>query len=128
MECRKTSKREVHAFLGEGSCFGIYQFTSSRYSYFVNRIFVAVEFSIVKVRRSRIDQLVAKGKKGAKAAKHVITHLDEYLSACQLGITVAALGLGWLGEPTVQTLLRPLFHKAGLNESLTHLLSLVIAF
>ncbi|MED1543251.1 hemolysin family protein [Bacillus inaquosorum] len=90
--------------------------------------FVAVEFSIVKVRRSRIDQLVAKGKKGAKAAKHVITHLDEYLSACQLGITVTALGLGWLGEPTVQTLLRPLFHKAGLNESLTHLLSLVIAF
>ncbi|MDP4100584.1 MAG: CNNM domain-containing protein, partial [Bacillota bacterium] len=85
--------------------------------------FVAVEFSIVKVRRSKIDQLVAKGKKGAKAAKHVITHLDEYLSACQLGITVAALGLGWLGEPTVQTLLRPLFHKAGLNESLTHLLS-----
>ena len=71
--------------------------------------FVATEFAIVKVRSSRIDQLIAEGNKGAIAAKKVITHLDEYLSACQLGITVTALGLGWLGEPTFRKILLPIF-------------------
>jgi CBS domain containing-hemolysin-like protein len=90
--------------------------------------FVATEFAIVKVRTSRIDQLVAEGKSGAKAAKHVITHLDEYLSACQLGITITALGLGWLGEPTVEAMLHPLFERWDLNPSLSHILSFGIAF
>ena len=61
--------------------------------------FVATEFAIVKVRQSRIDQLVAEGKAGSFAAKQVTTHLDEYLSACQLGITVTALGIGMVGVP-----------------------------
>lgn len=90
--------------------------------------FVATEFAIVKVRSSKIDQLVAEGKKGAVSAKKVITHLDEYLSACQLGITVTAMGLGVLGEPTVERLLSPVFMKFDLNESITHLLSFGIAF
>ena len=90
--------------------------------------FVATEFAIVKVRTSRLDQLIAEGKKGAVAAKRVMTHLDEYLSACQLGITVTALGLGWLGEPTVEKLLHPLFISLHLNESVTHILSFGIAF
>ena len=90
--------------------------------------FVATEFAIVKVRSSKIDQLVAEGKKGAVSAKKVITHLDEYLSACQLGITVTAMGLGVLGEPTVERLLSPIFMKFDLNESITHLLSFGIAF
>lgn len=90
--------------------------------------FVATEFAIVKVRTSRIDQLIAEGKKGAFAAKRVVTHLDEYLSACQLGITVTALGLGWLGEPTVEKLLHPLFVSLHVNESATHILSFGIAF
>ena len=90
--------------------------------------FVATEFAIVKVRVSRIDQLIAEGKKGATAAKRVVTHLDEYLSACQLGITITALGLGWLGEPTVEKLLHPVFVYFELNESLTHILSFGIAF
>jgi CBS domain containing-hemolysin-like protein len=94
----------------------------------LNGFFVAIEFAIVKVRTSRIDQLIAEGKKGAISAKKVVTHLDEYLSACQLGITVTALGLGWLGEPTVQKLLNPLLTVLNLNESVTHILSLVIAF
>jgi CBS domain containing-hemolysin-like protein len=62
--------------------------------------FVATEFAIVKVRTSRIEQLMAEGKKSAVSAIKVVNHLDEYLSACQLGITVTALGLEWLGEPT----------------------------
>ena len=75
--------------------------------------FVASEFAIVKVRSSRINQLIEDGHKNAVPAKRVTSHLDEYLSACQLGITVTALGLGWLGEPTVEELLHPLFDKLG---------------
>ncbi|MGP7819127.1 hemolysin family protein [Niallia sp. 01092] len=90
--------------------------------------FVATEFAIVKVRTSRIDQLVAEGKKGALAAKRVTTHLDEYLSACQLGITVTALGLGWIGEPTVVAILEPLFKQFELSESVSHLISFIISF
>jgi len=90
--------------------------------------FVATEFAIVKVRMSKIDQLIVEGKKGAKAAKKVVSHLDEYLSACQLGITVTALGLGWLGEPTVEKILHPLFEYLHFNESITHILSFGIAF
>ncbi|MDZ5474478.1 hemolysin family protein [Bacillus sp. 31A1R] len=90
--------------------------------------FVATEFAIVKVRVSRIDQLIAEGKKGAISAKKVVTQLDEYLSACQLGITVTALGLGWLGKPTVEKLLLPLLENFNINESVTSILSFGIAF
>jgi len=90
--------------------------------------FVAIEFAIVKVRTSRIDQMVAEGEKRALAAKRVVTHLDEYLSACQLGITVTALGLGWLGEPTVEKLFHPVLAAFRLNEEVTHFLSLILAF
>ncbi|CAM4273996.1 hemolysin family protein [Bacillus manliponensis] len=90
--------------------------------------FVAAEFAIVKVRSSRIDQLVLEGKRGALAAKKVTSNLDEYLSACQLGITVTAMGLGWLGEPTVERLLHPLFDKWNLNPSISSVLSFGIAF
>lgn len=69
--------------------------------------FVATEFAIVKIRSSKIDQLILEGKKGAVSAKKVITHLDEYLSACQLGITVTALGIGWVGESTFEVILHP---------------------
>ncbi|WP_108670279.1 hemolysin family protein [Peribacillus acanthi] len=90
--------------------------------------FVATEFAVVKVRTTRIDQLIEEGKPGAIAAKHVVTHLDEYLSACQLGITITALGLGWLGEPTVEKLLHPVFERFELSSSLNHILSFGIAF
>ena len=90
--------------------------------------FVAVEFAIVKVRRTKIDQLIVEKKRGALAAKEVTSHLDEYLSACQLGITVTALGLGWLGEPTMQSLLHPFFAKFGLDEPVTHIMTFLAAF
>src|SRR6476660_9975845 len=77
---------------------------------------------------SRIDQLIAEGKKGAVSAKKVVTHLDAYLSACQLGITVTALGLGWLGEPTVERLLHPIFDDLGLGAPVSHIVSFAIAF
>lgn len=90
--------------------------------------FVAAEFAIVKMRSTRVDQLVAEGKPGARAAQRVTTHLDEYLSACQLGITITALGLGWIGEPTVERLLHPLFDRFAIADSLSSLLSFAIAF
>jgi CBS domain containing-hemolysin-like protein len=90
--------------------------------------FVSFEFAIVKIRSTRIDQLVAEGNKRAIAAKKIVSNLDEYLSACQLGITVTALGLGWLGEPTVEHMLHPLFTKLNLAESASGILSFVIAF
>ncbi|HIW33909.1 MAG TPA: hemolysin family protein, partial [Candidatus Paenibacillus intestinavium] len=90
--------------------------------------FVATEFAIVKVRHSRIDQLVAEGKKGATSAKHVISHLDEYLSACQLGITVTALGIGMVGESTFSFILHPAFEALGISTNLIHVFTIGTAF
>lgn len=90
--------------------------------------FVATEFAIVKVRQSRIDQLVAEGRKGALAAKHVTTHLDEYLSACQLGITVTALGIGMVGESTFEFVLHPLFESIGISTDYIHFFTIGAAF
>lgn len=90
--------------------------------------FVAAEFAVVKIRSSKLDQLVAEGKKGASSAKQVVSNLDGYLSACQLGITVTALGLGWLGEPTVERLLLPVLDNFNLSDSVTHILTFGIAF
>ncbi|MBU5670367.1 hemolysin family protein [Paenibacillus brevis] len=90
--------------------------------------FVAVEFAIVRVRGSRVDQLIAEGRKNALAVKQVTSNLDGYLSACQLGITITALGLGWLGEPTVEQVLHPVFHSLQIPEAVTGILSFLIAF
>lgn len=90
--------------------------------------FVSSEFAIVKVRRTRIEQLVAEGNGRAVAAMKVLSNLDEYLSACQLGITLTSLGLGWLGEPTVEHLLHPLFVRMNVTESVAGVLSFAIAF
>lgn len=90
--------------------------------------FVASEFAIVKIRTTRINQLVEEGNKRAIDAKRIITNLDEYLSACQLGITITALGLGMLGEPTIKLMLQPIFAKLELSASMSTLLSFIIAF
>lgn len=90
--------------------------------------FVATEFAIVKVRASRIDQLVQEGHRQAMAARKVVSNLDGYLSACQLGITITALGLGWLGEPTVERVLHPLFDMLGLPDQVNSIMSFVISF
>ncbi|MCM3003479.1 hemolysin family protein [Priestia koreensis] len=90
--------------------------------------FVATEFAIVKVRSSRIDQLIAEGSRNARAAKRIISNLDEYLSACQLGITITALALGWIAEPAVKRLLDPLFESLPLSESVSDVIAFIIAF
>src|SRR5690348_186753 len=75
---------------------------------FVNGFFVAAEFSLVRSRRSRLEEL-AEGSKSAALALQEIDRIDEYLSAAQVGITMASIGLGFLGEPAVAQLLEPLF-------------------
>lgn len=90
--------------------------------------FVAAEFAIVKVRDSRIEQLIQEGNKRAESVKKVIYNLDGYLSACQLGITLTALGLGWIGEPAVANVIGPVIHIMGLPSALTEGLSFIIAF
>ncbi|MBY0088066.1 MULTISPECIES: hemolysin family protein [Brevibacillus] len=94
----------------------------------LNGFFVATEFAIVKVRESRIAQLAAEGNKRAVDVERVLHNLDAYLSACQLGITLASLGLGWLGEPAVAHLLHPVFRYFHLNETVVTSISFIIAF
>ncbi|MEK4361745.1 hemolysin family protein [Paenibacillus sp. FSL M8-0212] len=94
----------------------------------LSAFFVAVEFALVRVRPSRIDQMIAEGNKRALAVKQAVANLDGYLSACQLGITITSLGLGWLGEPTVEKILHPVFESMQIPEAVSSFLSFVIAF
>ena len=75
----------------------------------LNGFFVAAEFALVKIRGSQLETLAAEGNKRALAGQYVIGNLDAYLSACQLGITLASLGLGWVGEPFLAQMLQPIF-------------------
>ena len=95
----------------------------------LNGFFVAAEFAIVKVRGTRIAELAGEGRRHAKVAQHLVGHLDAYLSATQLGITMASLGLGWVGEPALAHILAPLFDALGINNPNTiHVVSVIFAF
>src|SRR5437762_7189139 len=78
---------------------------------FANGLFVAAEFAIVTVRKTRIDQLIAEGSRSARAVRRAITEPTSYIAATQLGITMASLGLGWIGEPTLAVLIQPAFNS-----------------
>jgi CBS domain containing-hemolysin-like protein len=81
----------------------------------LNGFFVAAEFSLVKVRGTQLDTLIDEGNARARQARHILAHLDSYLSATQFGVTLASLALGWVGEPYVSHLLQPLFELLGLH-------------
>ncbi len=87
-----------------------------------NGFFVAAEFALVRARKQKVEQMVEEGKRGAALGLRQIDHMDEYLSACQLGITMASLGIGFLGEPAIARLIEGL-----LGESVPHVVSLTIA-
>ena len=97
---------------------------------FCNAFFVAAEFAIVKVRESQIELLVRTGNRIARTSKHIIEHLDTYLSATQLGITLASLGLGWIGEPVVSAFIIGVFNIFGvsIDPKLAHSIALPSAF
>lgn len=94
----------------------------------LNGFFVSAEFAIVKIRSSRMDALIEEGRKSAVIAKNLLQHLDGYLSACQLGITLCSLGLGWLGEPLIAGLLGPAFDAAGFTDRASRMTSLALSF
>ena len=75
----------------------------------LNGFFVAAEFALVRARRTRMEEAAKEGSRSAQLALHQMDHIDEYLSAAQVGITMASIGLGFLGEPAVATLLEPVF-------------------
>jgi CBS domain containing-hemolysin-like protein len=83
----------------------------------LNGFFVAAEFALVRVRETQLDMLVAKGWRRAQMARHIVRHLNSYLSATQLGITMASLGLGYLGEPVFASLLAPALHLVGVDSA-----------
>ncbi|MUW15236.1 DUF21 domain-containing protein [Halorubrum sp. CBA1125] len=93
----------------------------------LNGFFVASEFAFVRVRSTSVEQLVAEGRPGAGALQDVMASLDDYLAATQLGITVASLGLGWIGEPAVAALIEPVLGPL-LPAGLLHLVAFAIGF
>lgn len=96
----------------------------------LNGFFVATEFAIVAVRKSRLEQLVAEGRRGAATAKDVVGHLDLYIAACQFGITIASLALGWVGEPALADLLEPAIENVAgsLAHETAHAIAVAVTF
>ncbi len=92
----------------------------------INGLFVAAEFALVRARRARLETLAGGNARGAKLALEQIEQLDESLSACQVGITMASIGIGFLGEPSIARLLEPVF--GGLSHGVAVVISVVIAF
>ncbi|ELZ41806.1 hemolysin family protein [Halorubrum tebenquichense] len=93
----------------------------------LNGFFVASEFAFVRIRSTSVEEMVEDGKAGAETLQEVMTNLDDYLAATQLGITLASLGLGWIGEPAVAALLEPVLGPL-LPENLVHLVAFAVGF
>ncbi|MGY3765400.1 hemolysin family protein [Vagococcus vulneris] len=94
----------------------------------VTAIFVAAEFALVKVRGTKLESLEEEGVKNAKLARHMVHHLDDYLSACQLGITLTTLIIGGIGETTVSSILEPLIGALPISRALSLTISIILAY
>ena len=103
------------------------QLAAALFLVLLNGFFVAAEFSLARARVTRLDQL-AETSGSAALARDQVRHIDRYLAACQLGITLASLGLGWLGEPAFADLFRPVFEAVGLGEGSAGLTAVILAF
>ncbi len=93
-----------------------------------NAFYVAAEFALVKCRPFRVEAMVAENRFGARMTQKMLKNLEAYLACCQLGITMASLGLGWVGEPTVSALLGPLLLPLGLPETTLHFVAFAVGF
>lgn len=111
--------------------FGIYGLVAVLVLVALNGFFVAAEFALVSVRRSRIEQLVSEGNGGAKAVQRSILHLNNVIASTQVGITLASLALGWVGEPAVADYVRPalaLVLPGGAAGALSHTIGIIVSF
>lgn len=107
----------------------VYKFLLVALFLFVNAFFVAAEFALVKVRSTQIETLLRRGNRQAAVVKDILAHLNTYLSAIQLGITMTSLALGWIGEPYVSAVIRPMLNVWGiLSEQVVHTISIVVGF
>ncbi len=95
---------------------------------FANGFFVAAEFALVKVRTTQLEIRASEGERLALVARGLLNHLDGYLSATQLGITLTSLGLGWVGEPVVASVLTPVFALFRVPDELAHQIAVVVGF
>ena len=93
-----------------------------------NAFFVAAEFALVKARGFRINALAEENRIGARLVQEILRNIEAYLACCQLGITMASLGLGWVGEPTVAALLEPALVPLHLTPSVIHFTSFLVGF
>ena len=96
-----------------------------------NSFFVAAEFALVSIRETRVSQLIAAGRPGATTALQLKRNIDEFLPAVQFGVTLAALALGWLGEPVITEILLRMMHALGvqaLDTPVVHAISITLAF
>jgi CBS domain containing-hemolysin-like protein len=93
-----------------------------------NAYFVAAEFALVRARRFRMESRAEQGSGAARLTLGMLDNLEAYLAACQLGITMASLGLGWVGEPAVAALLEPMFRSLGLSEAVLHSVAFLVGF
>jgi CBS domain containing-hemolysin-like protein len=94
----------------------------------LNGLFVAAEFAFVKIRSSKVEEMVQEGKTSAGIVKEAVGNLDSYLAVCQLGITISSLGLGALGEPAIATLIEPLLEPLDISEGTLHFVAFVVGF
>jgi CBS domain containing-hemolysin-like protein len=96
----------------------------------LNGLFVAAEFALVAVRRTRVEEMIAQGTSGARTVEYALINLDRSIAATQLGITLASISLGWVGEPALARLLQPAFDflPMGWSGVATHTVASVIAF
>src|SRR5262245_64803414 len=90
-----------------------------------NAFYVAAEFALVKSRGYRINVMAEQNRFGARLLQRMMGNIEAYLACCQLGITMASLGLGWVGEPTVSALLTPLLRPLGMGDAALHFTSFI---
>ena len=97
---------------------------------FANGFFVAAEFSLVTVRKTRVDQLIVEGNRAARVVRKAVSNPDPFIAATQLGITMASLGLGWIGEPALAPTIQPAFAflPRPVSTATAHTISVTLAF
>ena len=106
----------------------VFNLSLAAFLLFANGFYVAAEFALVKAKGFRIDLMAVDGRFGARKIQEILRNIEAYLACCQLGITMASLGLGWVGEPTVAAILEPLLLPLGMSPEAVHFAAFMIGF